>query len=790
MNSVLAEQQTEWIINNNLVNKGWCIDSNSTQKNVFFQKPPYPDQQKKLKGSRPDYILYQTGTNKPIAIIEAKKGGVGLKPALDQATKYAKALGVPLIFAMNGSYCETRFVSNNKELILNGEEVRELLREKELLTFLTANSNEAWTIPQEVKISRDELISKFKYLNEVLRDEGLRAGIDERFSEFANILFLKLLSEGNNKKSWWDSIKLQSDDDIIQYINGVVIQEVKNIYGGDVFTPIQIKNPQNLRQIINAIDPLILSTIDTDIKGDAFEYFLEKAHSTNNDLGEYFTPRNIVKTVINLVDPKFKETVYDPFCGTGGFLTAAFNHIKENSIIENEDLERLKNHTLYGREITTTARIAKMNMVLHGDGHSGIQQIHSLKNPIDKKYDVIVTNIPFSQKLTRKTMEGGKIKEQNKTSHLYYNGIAKNSGDSICVLHCLRALKEGGRMALIVPEGFLFRPNITEVRKFLLSKARLQSVISLPPGTFAPYTLVKTDVLYFTDAHKPNNQKNYWFFEVKNVGITLDNHRKKIGGNNDLKKIESSDIKKADIDKNESLRDNMLAIGFEIVNLENVRNNNYNLVGKYYRAIDKNAKYKLVSLFDVLKVLETGKRPKGGVVGIDHGAISLGGEQIGNDGKLNLSKTHFVPLKFYNNATRGFVKNRDILICKDGALTGKACTVDFSLFSQNEVMINEHVFILRGDSTIINQAFLFYCIRNKQIMSQIKNLAYSKSAQPGLNREHIKKIQIPLPSLIEQEEIVKKLADNEKMIEQKNKELINIQNELSNGINSIWQSEK
>ena len=127
---------------------------------------------------------------------------------------------------MNGAYCETRFIPNGENLILNGEEVRELISEKVVLEFLNANSNEAWTIPKEVKISRDELISHFKNLNDVLRSEGLRAGI-ERFSEFANILFLKLLSE-DNKKSWWNSIKAQSNDDIIGYINGYVIEQIQN----------------------------------------------------------------------------------------------------------------------------------------------------------------------------------------------------------------------------------------------------------------------------------------------------------------------------------------------------------------------------------------------------------------------------------------------------------------------------------------------------------------------------------------------------------------------------------
>lgn len=434
---------------------------------------------------------------------------------------------------MNGAYCESRFVANNKELILNGEEVKELLREKELLAFLEANSNEAWTIPKEVKVSRDELISIFKNLNNILRSEGLRAGI-ERFSEFANILFLKLLSE-NNEKSWWNSIKAQSNEDIIGYINGYVIEQIKNKYGGEVFTSISIGNPQTLRHIIDAIDPLILSTIDTDIKYDAFECFLEKTFFIENNFGEYSTPRNIIKTIINLIDLKFGETIYDPFCGTGGFLTEAFNYIKENNIINTEeDLERLRFNTLYGRELTKTARIAKMNTVLQGyDGHSEIQQIDTLRNPYyissktsqQLKFDIIATNMPFSQTITKKTIKNGKTITENHIAPLYYNGIAKNNGDAACVLHCLQNLKESGRMALVVPEGFLFRKDTSSVRQFLLSKAKLQLVISLPQSTFLPYTGVKTSILYFTDAHKPDKQKYYWFSKFEDMHNILDNRK-------------------------------------------------------------------------------------------------------------------------------------------------------------------------------------------------------------------------------------------------------------------------
>lgn len=417
----------------------------------------------------------------------------------------------PLIFAVNGAYCETRWLGNKKPLILNGDEVKEIIREQEALKFLQENSNDVYTLPKNVIISRQELLSIFKGLNNTLRDEGLRAGI-ERLSEFANILFLKLLSE-NGENDYWASIKNQKDANIIGFINNYIINDIQKKYGGDVFTQLNITNPRTLRDIIDKLDPLVLSTIDTDIKGDAFEYFLQNTTSTENDLGEYFTPRHIVKTVVHLVNPIFKESIYDPFCGTGGFLTQSFRYIKENTILDEKNEEFLRKNTIFGGEITTTARIAKMNMILQGDGHSGVKRINSLANPIDKEFDVVVSNIPFSQK--------------TKYSELYYGGIGKNNGDAVCILHCLRALKDGGRMALVVPEGFLYRDYLKDIRKFLMENAKLQTVVSLPPGVFLPYTMTKTDILYFTDVRKKKTEKHLFYFDMKNDGYSLDNHRKK-----------------------------------------------------------------------------------------------------------------------------------------------------------------------------------------------------------------------------------------------------------------------
>lgn len=182
---------------------------------------------------------------------------------------------------------------------------------------------------------------------------------------------MKLISEKDGEKSYWNSIKKQDDDFLLSYLNGTVIKELESKYGGGVFGEINIKKPSLLRQIMEMLDPLILSDIKTDIKGDAFEYFLKNMNQADNDLGQYFTPRHTVKTMVHLANPQFKETVYDPFCGTGGFLIESFNHIKENAIIETEEERQiLTEKTLFGIDATKVSTIAKKNMILHSDGHS------------------------------------------------------------------------------------------------------------------------------------------------------------------------------------------------------------------------------------------------------------------------------------------------------------------------------------------------------------------------------------------------------------------------------------
>lgn len=451
MNTMPLEAETRVLIDRSLENLGWKLSG--TDQNVFFEQPKTETERKKLGGKRPDYVLYAKDA-RPLIVIEAKKRGARIDAALEQGINYARTLGAPLVFATDGVFCKTFHTIANRPPVLNGEEIDEFIRETLALRYL--NDFEVNTISPKVQYDRKELIRIFDEANNMLRGDGLRAGI-ERFGEFANILFLKLISESEQIKQEsgiysdfdvdscsWNRIKQIPSAVRIEYINNTVYKRLNALYGTQIFTDLTIRDESILRDIMDKLDPLMLTDVDSDVKGDAFEYFLKASASTKNDLGEYFTPRHIVKTMVRLVNPQIGEKIYDPFCGTGGFLIESFRYIQRNMATGNEELQKiLRKSTIYGNEITNTARITKMNMILAGDGHSNIQMKDSLAEPVDGKYDIVLANMPYSQR--------------TKHGHLY--DLPSTNGDSICVQHCIRAISRtapNGRMALVVPEGFFY----------------------------------------------------------------------------------------------------------------------------------------------------------------------------------------------------------------------------------------------------------------------------------------------------------------------------------------------
>ncbi len=773
-NTMPLEAETRVLIDRSLENLGWKLTGKD--QNVFYEQTRSESEKKKLGGKRPDYVLYSKESDKPLIVIEAKKKGSRIDAALEQGINYARAIDAPLVFATDGVFCKAFHTVANRPPILNGEEIDEFIREALALRYLT--SYEVNTVSPKVQYDRKELIRIFDEANNMLRGEGLRAGI-ERFGEFANILFLKLISESEQIKKEsgiqtkfdiscsWDSIKQIPSSTRIEYINNTVYKRLNALYNTYIFTPLQIRDSSILKEIMDKLDPLMLTDVDSDVKGDAFEYFLKASTATKNDLGEYFTPRHIVKTMVRLVNPKIGEKIYDPFCGTGGFLIESFRYIERSLGSGNPELKRiLREETIYGNEITNTARITKMNMILAGDGHSNIHMMDSLANPtyIDKikydkdgkivrdadgnieysseysgVYDIVLANMPYSQK----------------TKHGNLYDLPSANGDSICVQHCMKAINsaaENGRMALVVPEGFLFRKDLTKTREYLLDHCQLQSIISLPQGVFLPYTGVKTDIIYATDVNKKvkssERKRNFWYFDVKSDGYTLDNHRRKLDTPSDLTKYE--EYRKLDSDQ----ASDMMKVGFEVIPLDKVRNNSYILVGSRYRERNFASKYEVTSFSNIASLTRGVNYQKSQQATFKTNNIILPADNITLSGELVVTKEIYVD-DTVTLADEKRLKKDDIFICMSSGSKehiGKVAFID----ENTNYYAGGFMGIIRANPQKCLPKYLYYyLLASPEYRDEIKLL--TQGANINNISSTINSIKIPLPPVELQQQIISEL---------------------------------
>ena len=497
----LVEADVRQQIDQRLKAQGWILDPDSHTRDVFVERSIVNRlgtlQRHKLAALSPDYVFCSESV--PAAVLEAKKPEVSIQAALDQGVDYAERIGVDFVFACNGPTFKSLHTPSGDPMFLNNLEVTEPLSPVQLRQFLFDQSNNVITVPARVIESREQLIEVFRALNSVLRQAGIRAGL-ERFTEFANILFLKLLSERDPNDSTWSDLLTRPTDDLPNYLNGYIVDTLRNRYNSDVLSETHV-NGTALKRIISKLNPLSLMSVDEDWKGVAFEHFLSRTTAVHNDLGEYFTPRLVVRFMVQLLNPQFGNTVYDPFCGTGGFLIEAFKHLGQQSRPTKDAMRVLHQESLYGRELTTNARVAKMNMILFGDGHSGVSQGDSLVPQGNERYNCVLSNIPFSLDVEPDALR-------------VVDASAKDA-DEACLLHCFNNLELGGSMCIVVPDGLFGNRDHAELWERLFAESRVRVIVKLPRGTFAPYTDAGTRILYLTDKGLRDTD---WYYEASLAG--------------------------------------------------------------------------------------------------------------------------------------------------------------------------------------------------------------------------------------------------------------------------------
>jgi type I restriction enzyme M protein len=378
-----------------------------------------------------------------------------------------------------------------------------------------------------------------------------------------------------------------------------------------------------------------------------------------------------------------------------------------------------------------------------------------------------------------------------KTKHGDIYDLPSNNGDSICVQHCMKAVNSAspsGRMALVVPEGFLFRKDLAKTRELLLKNCDLQSVISLPQGVFLPYTGVKTNIIYATKVNQKlkasQKRKDFWYFEVKSDGYTLDNHRRKLDKDSDLDKYqEYRKLDKIDNKLDDKRRKEMLDVGFEIVPLSKVKENAYILVGSRYREIKINSKYE-VKRFEQFATLVRGVTySKMEQATIKTKTIILPADNIDLSGNLVLNKLIYLndDQKISDDKK---LRRGDIFICMSSGSKehiGKVAYID----SNTNFYAGGFMGIIRVNPIFCMSKWLYYYLCfSPEYRNSIKIL--TQGANINNINSLINTMQIPVPSLEVQQQFVVELDEEQKLITSYKRNIEVSEKKMQAKISQIW----
>lgn len=366
----------------------------------------------------------------------------------------------------------------------------------------------------DIQKSEATLVKKVWDIANVLASAGV--GFTDYITQLTYILFLKMDAEkeelglGSSLPEgckWNDIVELSGDDLIDKYEE--VLKDLSKDEGliGTIFTKAsnKINSPVHLAKVLQMVGNENWYMMEGDFKGAIYEAILEKnGQDKKSGAGQYFTPRALIKAMVEVTDPKITETVADPACGTGGFLLAAFEHMKPQSR-EISKQNFLKNNALFGADNTAlVVTLASMNLYLHdiGTDKSPIICQDSLLDTSDRMFDVILANPPFGTRPQGSVAVDSARPEFIKTSDNQVNFLQ----------HIMSIVKTGGRVAVVLPDNVLTDGNATaKVREKLLEDFNLHTILRLPTGIFYANG-VKTNVLFFEKGEKT---KDIWVYDYR-----------------------------------------------------------------------------------------------------------------------------------------------------------------------------------------------------------------------------------------------------------------------------------
>lgn len=374
-------------------------------------------------------------------------------------------------------------------------------------------------------------------IQKIMRKDSGVDGDAQRIGQLSWMLFLKILDDKEKelelikdgykspmpmelkRRNWAEDDEGITWDDLIDFVNNVLFKQLKalKIDHENKMTYIiksvfedsfnYMKSGVLMRQVINKLDEVNFNKkTELHIFNDIYEKILNDLQNAWN-AGEFYTPRAVTQFIVEMTDPKLGEKVYDPSCGTGGFLTGSIEHIRNNYVKTAED-EALLQSSIYGTELKQLPHLlATTNLILHGvETPINLKHDDSLSRSLkdisaQDMVDVILTNPPF----------GGQIAPG--ILHNFPAQFQTSDTASLFMVLIMNLLKSNGKAWVVLPDGFLFSEGIdARIKEKLLTDCNLHTIVRLPNNVFAPYATVATNLLFFT---KGEPTKEIWYYEHK-----------------------------------------------------------------------------------------------------------------------------------------------------------------------------------------------------------------------------------------------------------------------------------
>lgn len=626
-------------------------------------------------------------------------------------------------------------------------------------------------------VNANELARIFDQCHNELWSGG-RFDPTEAFDEMSKLMFAKLFDEQRTPNNQPYSFQWgERETDIM------VAQRVIDRYNGarandpDVFIQDIRAEPRKIANVVKLLQRVSLARTDPDAKGRAFEQFLGEVF--RGRLGQYFTRREIVDFLVDVVRPTRDDFLLDPACGSGGFLVYSmkrvFNQVERDysgdipTIIEHQrDFAR---RHLFGVEINEKiARVAMMDMVVHEDGHSNIEIRTAFDNRFahnairDGAFTLVLTNPPFGDHVKRDQRD--KLGQAELDDFTLARGKASAKSEVLYIERCARFLQHGGRLGIVLPDGLLSNPSDKFVREYLLEHFRVHAVITLPPYAFRKAgSGMRTSLVFAQKWHETDNcTQDYPIFMALAEHIGYDATARP--DSNDLPGIATHYHNGTG-----ALDEKVIRIRRTDVTGSKRLDPLYHYLGPVIEQAFSRIPYPTVTLHEIAgQSIQSGNSPKGGAkYSVGEIPILLVGN-IMADGSLALDDLYYADEAFYEaNKDKGSIQQLDILIAKDGATTGKVGLVpaDFDL---DRCLINEHIFKITVGAAFpgeeaptdaeeakrlktLNTYYVFFFLKSWLGQQQI-NREVSGGAQGGITKTFVENIRIPRPPIDERQGFV------------------------------------